>query len=517
MDGLSAGTLDWSLNHLIKFGDTDIFPVPFEYEAIRANWTDVQAHLMKVDLAAHETHATFSLLTPKVGYGFRVVNQLHPYDCLLYTGMIRECAELAEAFRVPKEKRIACSYRVRVTPEGELFEAGVGWKEFQDQTTEYLSLKESNFVITADIADFYNQTYHHRIQNALSGAGVSDERSKNIEHFLGNITARQSRGVPVGPSGSIVLAEACLTDVDNFLMRKGYIHTRYVDDFRIFVETRREAIQVLHDLTEYLYTAHRLCLQGSKTGIYPRESFNRFLVEPEHLETARKTERIRGMIAEATESSFYGLFPSEEEIKEIEIKGAREAIEELFKEVIDDEKGLGIVRYVLRKARALRTRIILPEVLGHLDRLVPAFRETIAYIGTVFPRANPKPTGAALTTWMDRSEFGRLPIIQAWFLELITKYPQLIEERTAFRLAENAPKNISDRYTALIAKAYGAIDWVRSKKESWAGHAPWARTAIVWAGTILPRDEALHWLKPITANVDHLVSVVAKSASGAIA
>jgi len=34
MDVFTPEALDWSLAHVHKYGDTDIFPVPFEYEAI---------------------------------------------------------------------------------------------------------------------------------------------------------------------------------------------------------------------------------------------------------------------------------------------------------------------------------------------------------------------------------------------------------------------------------------------------------------------------------------------------
>jgi hypothetical protein len=51
-----------------------------------------------------------------------------------------------------------------------------------------------------------------------------------------------------------LLAEALLTDVDNFLLRLGVPFTRFVDDCRIFCRTKREAVKVHHDLVEYLYT-----------------------------------------------------------------------------------------------------------------------------------------------------------------------------------------------------------------------------------------------------------------------
>ena len=35
---LRNDSLEWALKHIENYGDTDIFPVPFEYEAIRYLW-----------------------------------------------------------------------------------------------------------------------------------------------------------------------------------------------------------------------------------------------------------------------------------------------------------------------------------------------------------------------------------------------------------------------------------------------------------------------------------------------
>src|SRR5439155_691411 len=130
--------------------------------------------------------------------------------------------------------------------------------------------QQYSHVLVADIADFYNQISRHRLRNALETAGVQPDRAANTENMLSQITTKQSRGIPVGPYASIVLAEASLHDVDLFLVGRGRPHLRYVDDFRVFCTSRREANSALHDLSSYLHTAHRLTLQFSKTRIDQR-------------------------------------------------------------------------------------------------------------------------------------------------------------------------------------------------------------------------------------------------------
>lgn len=40
---LSERSLDWALEHILNYGDTDIFPEAFEFDAIKHDWQEVKA------------------------------------------------------------------------------------------------------------------------------------------------------------------------------------------------------------------------------------------------------------------------------------------------------------------------------------------------------------------------------------------------------------------------------------------------------------------------------------------
>ncbi len=233
---LADSALNWAFEHVHRFGDTDVFPIAFEFRALRAVWPQVLDTLRKIDLAQHEIGSVIRMMVPKHTTGYRSAVQLDPIDCLLSTGLVYEMSKAIESFRIPPERRIACAYRLEIQVDGQLFRKETGWADFHEQS-EASQRKDCKYVILADISDFYNQISHHRIQNALSSAGVSEAKSKATERFLGNINAgHHSRGIPVGPAASILLAECALADVDNFLLRRKFRHTRYVDDFRILLQ-----------------------------------------------------------------------------------------------------------------------------------------------------------------------------------------------------------------------------------------------------------------------------------------
>ena len=212
-DLIQDASLDWSLTHIEKQGDTNLFPVPFEYAAIRHNWAEVKSELLSRDLSSYSINAAQRMLAPKPKMLFRAIHQLDPLDCLMFTAVVYEAARSIERHRVTASARTACSYRVAISPDGNFFSNGTGWADFHERSKELAQSGAFSHIVLADIADFYNQAYHHRIENALKSASVDEGRAKNIEAFLMQLTARQSRGLPVGPYASIILAEACLNGV----------------------------------------------------------------------------------------------------------------------------------------------------------------------------------------------------------------------------------------------------------------------------------------------------------------
>lgn len=66
-DTLSSDSLDWALTHISRFGDTDIFPVPFEFDAIKHGWNWIKAELEKIDLTDYRTRGIETYARPEGG------------------------------------------------------------------------------------------------------------------------------------------------------------------------------------------------------------------------------------------------------------------------------------------------------------------------------------------------------------------------------------------------------------------------------------------------------------------
>src|SRR5256885_5966284 len=106
-DQLGPTSLDWASSHINKFGDTDVFPRPFEFDAIRHSWNLVKDELAKANLAEYRIRPSRQILVPKSRTGYRAAVALDPLDSLVYAALIYEFAEKIEKYRVPTKRGIA--------------------------------------------------------------------------------------------------------------------------------------------------------------------------------------------------------------------------------------------------------------------------------------------------------------------------------------------------------------------------------------------------------------------------
>ena len=75
---LATSSLDWALNHAERFGNTGIFPLPFEFSAIRHDWDRMKGFLKSEDILKWPVRPNRECLSPKSHYGFRIATQLDP-------------------------------------------------------------------------------------------------------------------------------------------------------------------------------------------------------------------------------------------------------------------------------------------------------------------------------------------------------------------------------------------------------------------------------------------------------
>lgn len=154
---------------------------------------------------------------------------------------------------------------------------------FGDRTKERARrMHRGRYVLMSDIAGFYASIYTHSIEWALDGKSASKARlktkmklrprslSEDLDVAVRNGQDGQTKGIPVSPDTSLVLAEIILTAVDEGLQKAHpeieRVGSRFIDDFEVYTNSQAQAEDIL--LTwQALLAEFELTVNPEKTSI----------------------------------------------------------------------------------------------------------------------------------------------------------------------------------------------------------------------------------------------------------
>lgn len=493
---LTNNSLEFAKEHISKFYDSDFFPKPIEFEALWFNWDEVKKELISKNVLKHNITSPRILTASKSKGGFRIVHQLEPLDSIIYTALAFSVGDFIEKARPVVSEYIACSYRIDMK-NGSFFGIGSGYQEFLDKTEEHA--KNFPFTLTADISDFYNQIYLHRLNNAIEASDESLKTiSDDIEGFIMKLNNKASQGIPVGPAASIIMAEATLMDVDQLLSNLGVVHTRYVDDFRIFSDSKGKLEYTLEELTSYLYSQHRLTLATDKTKIITSEEFlkndfhNPYTEEKmEIYKTLEKVDPLKSSYSEV----YIEEEMDEEMLEEIEqIESIKTAIEKLLN---FDYLDLGLSRSAIRKAKKIKTKEIIDYILENFNFFYPVINDVMLYfqeitdddLAETLINTFEKIVGEGITNKLAR-------FWVEWYLCQNKIYLKSKVIKDFIYSSENL------QHQAIASINTNNLAWVRTMKPKYYGFGSWDRRSLLYSARILPSDERESWLKLIVSSPD---------------
>jgi hypothetical protein len=505
---LSNASLNWSIDHLAKHSDTDIFPKGFEFQAIAHCREEVVAHLKVQDMAAWQVRPLRRCLTPKQRYGFRIATQLDPLDILIYLGLVYEIGEEPEAARLPPDDAVVFSSRFSPDAGFYLFNRELGFPQFQDRSNQLAA--KWPYVVLTDIADFYPRIYFHRLENALRAKAPSfAAHATAILRLIKGWNQTVSYGIPVGNNPSRLLAEIVIDDVDRALLAEGYTFVRYVDDFRIFCQDRQQAYRALSRLANLLYDMHGLTLQAQKTKILPSERFVEEVLESEdRKELQSLADRFRAILHRAGVDDPYHVVDYDDLPVDLKAEVDHMNLAALLdSEIAKQEPEIPMVRLLINRLAWLNRPEPLWSLLENIDHLHPVCAEIVRYLASLVGSLTPETrhrVGALIMDKLDGSLIGQLEFNRMLLMGLFAGSPQW---GNADRLARYYVAASDDwlRRSVLLALGKASQDyWLRAKKPYVESMSPWEKRAFLYAASCLPGDERRHWYSALRARLDPL-------------
>ena len=362
-----------------------------------------------------------TFLIPKGRFAYRIASQPDPLDSLLYASLIYELGAQLESARIPVSEGCVQSNRFLGGEDGEMYDPEFSWSEFIARCEERVEDTAATHVLVADISDFFHRLYHHRIENTLQSACADEDGARVLCKMIHQWAGTTSYGLPVGPAASRLVAEVSLHDIDQILQGSGARFVRFVDDYRVFCTSHRQAYEKLTLLAESLFESHGLTLQPQKTHIVSRAAFQeKYLKSHRSKELEGLSEQFDEIASELGVGWYEPIDPnslSESQMSAIEALNLHGLVHE---QLNADELDIGLMNFLIWRLVQIHDASLAGDLVRHAESLYPVFPRVIAYLGAVGPRQVPDSaeTAGELLALLSGSSVGHLPFHRALILWL---------------------------------------------------------------------------------------------------
>jgi len=490
---LLSASLEWAVDFVQAHSDGDLFPKVLEVEAVAAEKAHFVGQVAGADLGTFPPGSCRRFIVPKDEVSYRQATQLDPQDSIILSALVFQYGQQIEDLRLPATR--VFSYRFDPTLPDGLYSSKTAWNNFWT-TAESCAAKYSH-ILYCDIADFYNQIYHHTVENQLISAGLPNQAVKWIIGLLESTTAGVSRGVPVGPHPIHLIAEATLIPVDNSLVSAGIRFIRYADDIIVFCKSGREAKTALSTIATVLDKQQRLTLQRHKTKFYEPSEFRHIcaqMIEDRPINSDEKS--LLAIIKKYSGGDPYKTISfsqvSAADWAAISPESIRNVIEEY---IAADPVDYIRLRWFYRRLAQIGHPGAIEVSLEHLDALGPCFSNICFYLASVqsVPPKAWKRVGSKLLKLLRTPEVKSSEYFRLLVLSLFTRNEHINHFTRLHKLFQSSDAFVR-REVILAARMNGALDWVRELKEGYPSMDPWQQRAMLFAIAGLAKDERKYFI-----------------------
>ncbi|QUI20890.1 RNA-directed DNA polymerase [Vallitalea pronyensis] len=458
---------------------------------------DIVSKLIKIDIGNYNWQSNRRFLIPKSQYSYRVSTQLDPIDSIMISAILYQFGKKIEEKRdVESEKRVF-SYRFSPTVDGGLYKDNDAWKKFWKHSLS--QAKKHKFVIYIDIADFYNQIYHHIVENQLISCGFPNEAKKSIISLLESCTQGVSRGIPIGPHFAHILAEMTLIPIDSgFKMRK-YEYCRYSDDILIFCDRENDATKIIYEVANMLDKQQRLMMQKQKTRVFTLDEFeDKYLQMLNDNPISNDEREILAILSQKTSGNPYAKINIKDLDEEERSKFSEEALRNLVELYLEEQlPNYSRLRWFYRRLSQVGTDNAIEVTIENFERLIPAISDICHYFISAVSCSEKTimhKTGNRIIELLNNEIVKINEFFQISLLSLFVTNNKLNHIDKLIDIYRTVPESLK-RKIILASYIAGGESWIRDLKEEENKMELWNKRAYFIACSILPRDEKKYYLK----------------------
>ena len=490
---LDKASVEWAIEFIAEHSDGDLFPKIAEMSAILAEKDKLATEIAGKDLTQIEIGTSRRFIVPKDEISYRQATQLDPQDSIVFSAILHQFGNGIESRRKPKDK--VFSYRFAPSRDHGLYASQSGWNDFWAKVAQ--KAVASKVILYCDIADFYNQIYHHTAENQLIDSGFPNQAVRWTIRLLESTTAGVSRGIPVGPHAAHLIAEATLIPVDNSLETQGIDFLRYADDILVFCPSADAARATLSKIARTLDQQQRLTLQRHKTRfLSPEETVSlcREMVEDRPISANEKD--LLSVVKKYSSGNPYRMI-SFSSISEADWRRIRD---NKIDEIIDDYLSKDPVdfirlRWFFRRLAQVGHPGAIQKVVTRIADLTPCLAGICAYLSSAqgLEDEDWRGLGQQLIELLGDDSLSNSEYFRLSVLSLFSRNATLNHVSQIIGLFSAGDPYVR-REVILAAMASGATDWLREHKEEFSSMDPWQKRAFIFACSKFPPDERQYFL-----------------------
>lgn len=491
---LNENSIVWGLNHINKESDTDLFPKPIEIKILKEIQGKVINKLKDQDMGSYKWNPCRRFIIPKSEFSYRLATQLDPIDSIMLSSIIYEYGNLIENKRRPIVENRVFNYRFKPSNDGYLYDRNNAWKNFWSNCKE--KMNNYKYAVYMDISDFYNQIYHHVIENQLIECGFPNEIKKSLMNLLESLTQKVSRGIPIGPHSVHLIAEMSLIPVDDSLVIKGFEFCRFSDDIVIFCNEEIDTRIVIYEMAQILDKQQKLVLQKQKTKVYSKDEFKVYCAQMLTDTPINEFEKeLLGILKKHSSGPYSSI--RVEDITERELRVfTKEKIEKVLIAYLDnDEPNYSRIRWFYRRLSQIGIPQAIEFSIKNMDRLIPAISDLAQYLISVANRSNQDLHGIGddMYKLLDNKLIASNEFLQISVLSMFAHSSRFNHLDKLIKMYRSSSENVK-RKIIIAAYSADAGAWIRELKEDYPRLDIWTRRALAIAAVTLPVEERKFYL-----------------------
>ena len=482
---LSTSSLDRAIKHLCRYGDTDIFPHLYELAFFEAKNIEIIKVLNELDLDTYNPSSAIEVLAPKNRYSYRIVHQLTALDTVLLLAAVIEIGSKIEDQRISADSIQSFSYRFSDEGEDSIFLKERTYKNWLHAQYDYVKNNQHvGAVIETDISDFYSRINFHRLENLLANAADNHGAVRYIKKTIKKIRMRQSFGLPIGGSASRLLAELALSDIDNALSKGGIFATRFVDDFRIFLDDEQDPSAVLGFLAHHLGTNEGLTLNEAKTKVHSRSAFLNKIKEL----VTDITQMDEDISLARLASEIY--FDDDPDPTDIEQLGTLDLLGFLESEMQEMHYNVGRVRMIFRALKVTRPIESVDFIKENFFQLCVFVKEVVLLMEALNNKYNEcfSDFSSIIVSSITSPTVSNVQLIRTWLMELFVRGLVPINAQQ-LKTIETFSSDLDKRQLHIIRYRMGMDYYFRKNKHMAPYMSRFELPIFIHAASCLPKDE----------------------------